>query len=90
MKITDSKPAEQVDIRLEFVKPFAGICPTQFTFKPEGDQTAVTWSVAAHHNFIEKGLCLIFGGQRMMGGLMDKGLAQMKAAVESKPSASVN
>ena len=35
MKITDSKPAEQVDLRLEFVKPFAGLCPTRFAFKPE-------------------------------------------------------
>ena len=59
-------------------------------FKPEGDQTSATWSVAAHHNFMEKALCLIFGGQRMMAGFMEKGLAQLKSVAESKPSASVN
>jgi hypothetical protein len=72
------------------VKPFAGTSTSDFTFKPEGDQTAVTWSVAAHHNFIEKALCLVMGGKTMMSDLMDKGLAQMKSVVESRPSASAN
>jgi polyketide cyclase/dehydrase/lipid transport protein len=90
MTLTESRPNELIKTRVDIVKPFAGSSTADFTFKPDGDQTAVTWSVAAHHNFLEKGLCLIFGGKRMMSGLMDKGLAQMKAAVESKPSASVN
>ena len=46
--------------------------------------------MAAHHNFMQKALCLIFGGKRMMADLMDKGLAQMKSVVESRPSASAN
>jgi hypothetical protein len=72
------------------VKPFKGSSTSEFTFKPEADQTSVTWSVAAHHNFLHKALCLVLGGKRMMGGLMEKGLAQMKSVVESKPSASLN
>ena len=90
MTLTESRPNELVKTRVDMVKPFAGTSTSDFTFKPEGDQTAVTWSVAAHHNFIEKALCLVMGGKTMMSDLMDKGLAQMKSVVESRPSASAN
>jgi carbon monoxide dehydrogenase subunit G len=90
MTLTESRPYELIKTRVDMVKPFAGSSTSDFTFKPEGDQTSVTWSMAAHHNFMQKALCLVFGGKRMMGDLMDKGLAQMKSVVESRPSASVN
>ena len=81
MTLTESRPYELIETRVEMVKPMKGSSTSEFTFKPEGDQTTVTWSVAAHHNFMEKALCLIFGGKRMMSDLMDKGLAQMKSVV---------
>lgn len=90
MTLTESRPNELVKARVDMVKPFAGSSTSEFTFKPEGDQTAVTWSVAAHHNFMQKALCLVMGGKTMMSDLMDKGLAQMKSVVESRPSASAN
>jgi uncharacterized protein YndB with AHSA1/START domain len=90
MTLTESRPNELVKTRVDMVKPFEGTSTSEFTFKPEGDKTAVTWSVAAHHNFIEKALCLVMGGKTMMSDLMEKGLAQMKSVVESRPSASVN
>lgn len=86
MTLTESRPSELVKTRVDMVKPFEGTSTSEFTFKPEGDQTAVTWSVAAHHNFIEKALCLVMGGKTMMSDLMEKGLAQMKSVVESKSS----
>jgi hypothetical protein len=71
------------------VKPFEGSSTSQFAFKPEGDQTAVTWSMESHHNFLAKAMCLVFNGKKMMTDAMDKGLTQMKTVVEgpSKPSA---
>ena len=86
MTLTESRPNELVKARVDMMKPFEGTSTSEFTFKPEGDQTAVTWSVAAHHNFIEKALCLVMGGKTMMSDLMEKGLAQMKSVVESKSS----
>lgn len=88
MTLTESRPNELVKTRVDMVKPFEGSSTSDFTFKPEGDQTSVTWSMAAHHNFMQKALCLVMGGKTMMSELMDKGLAQMKSAVESRPSAS--
>jgi uncharacterized protein YndB with AHSA1/START domain len=89
MTLTESQPNELVKIDVAMVKPMEGSSTTQFTFKPEGDQTAVTWSMAGHHNFLAKAMCLVMNGRKMMAGIMDKGLAQMKTVVEgpSKPSA---
>jgi len=39
---------------------------------------------------MQKALCLVMGGKTMMSELMEKGLAQMKSVVESRPSASAN
>ena len=42
MTITESRPSDLIRIRLEFLKPFAATNTTEFTFTPQGDQTAVT------------------------------------------------
>ena len=55
MTLTESQPNELVKINVDFVKPIEGSRASQFAFKPEGDQTAVTWSMSGHHNFIAKG-----------------------------------
>jgi hypothetical protein len=57
----------------------------EFTFKPEGDQTAVTWSMAGQNDFIAKAVCLSMNMDETVGGDFEKGLAQMKSAVEAAP-----
>jgi hypothetical protein len=47
MTIIGSRPSELIRIKLEFFKPFAGDSIAEFTFKREGNQTAVTWSMPA-------------------------------------------
>jgi uncharacterized protein YndB with AHSA1/START domain len=87
MTMTESRPNDLIRINLEFVKPFAGTSTAEFTFRPEGDQTAVTWSMAGKNNFIAKALSLFMSMDRMIGGQFEKGLAQMKATVEAAPKA---
>jgi len=82
MTLSESRPNELVKINVDIVKPMEGSNTTEFAFKPEGDQTAVTWSMSGHHNFIAKAMCLVMNGKKMMGGIMDKGLANMKSVVE--------
>jgi hypothetical protein len=55
MTLTESHPTDLVKVKVEFVKPFEGTNTTEFTFKPQGDQTAVTWSMAGHNNFVAQG-----------------------------------
>jgi hypothetical protein len=82
MTLSESRPNELVKINVDIVKPMEGSSTTEFAFKPEGDQTAVTWSMSGHHNFIAKAMCLVMNGKKMMAGIMDKGLANMKSVVE--------
>lgn len=84
MTITESRPGELIRIRLEFIKPFPSVCDTLFTFKPEGNQTAVTWTMNGTHNFMSKGMCLVMSMDKMIGGHFEQGLAKLKTVVEAK------
>jgi uncharacterized protein YndB with AHSA1/START domain len=85
MTITESRPSELIRIKMEFFKPFAGISTAEFTFKPEGNQTAVTWRMSGENNFMAKAIHLFMNMDKMIGGQFDKGLAQMKSIVEAAP-----
>ena len=52
-------------------------------FEPEGDRTAVTWSMVGHNHFTAKAVHLFMNMDRMIGGQFEKGLAQMKSVVEA-------
>lgn len=84
MTILDGRPGELIRIKLEFIKPFASTCITEFTFSGAANATTVTWIMKGENNFIEKGMCLFMGGMdKMIGSDFEKGLAQLKAEVES-------
>lgn len=83
MTITDSKPSELVKIKLEFVKPFAATNATNFTFAPQGNQTAVKWTMDGDNTFMGKAFGLFMNMDKMVGGDFEKGLAQMKAVAET-------
>jgi hypothetical protein len=85
MTVTESRPAEFVRIRLHFLKPFKATNTAEFSFKPEGDRTAVTWSMEGRKNFISKAVCMFMDMDKMVGGQFEQGLAQMKTIVESAP-----
>ena len=60
-----------------------GTSTTEFTFKPAGDQTAVTWTMTGHRNFVAKAVCLFMDIDKMVGGDFEKGLANLKSVVET-------
>jgi hypothetical protein len=86
MTITESRPSDLIVIKLEFFKPFAANSIAEFTFKPEGSQTAVTWSMTGENNFMAKAIHLFMSMDKMIGGQFDKGLASMKSVVELGPN----
>jgi hypothetical protein len=85
MTIIDSHPSDLIKIKLEFIKPFAATNATDFTFKPQGNQTAVTWTMSGDNNFIGKAFSLFMNMDKVVGGDFEKGLAQMKAVAEAAP-----
>lgn len=84
MSITESRPNDLIRIKLEFMRPFAGTNDVEFSFKPEGDQTVVTWTMTGKYSFIPKAVGLFMNMEKMLGGMFEQGLAQMKAVVEAK------
>ena len=85
MTITESRPSDLIRINLEFFKPFAGNSTAAFTFKPEGNQTVVTWTMTGENNFMAKAIHLFMNMDKMIGGQFEKGLAEMKSIVEAAP-----
>jgi len=83
MTIIESRPTELIKINLEFFKPFRATNAAEFTFKPEGNRTAVTWSMTGKNNWIAKAIQLFVSMDNMIGGQFEKGLASMKSVVET-------
>ncbi len=79
MVIVDSQPDQLVDIKVDFTKPFENTSNSTFAFKPQGEQTVVTWRTSGKQNFIEKAMCIAMNGKKMLGDEMDKGLANLGA-----------
>jgi uncharacterized protein YndB with AHSA1/START domain len=85
LTITESRPNDLIRMKLEFLKPFQATNTVEFTFKPQGDQTLVTWTMMGKNNFIAKVLHLFMDMDKMVGGDFEKGLAQIKSLVETAP-----
>ena len=90
MTITESRPTDLIGIKLEFVKPFACTNAVEFTFKPEGSNTNVTWAMSGENNFMGKAMGLFMNMDKMCGGMFEKGLASMKSVVESGSASQVS
>ena len=83
--IVESRPSDLIKFKLEMLKPFAATNAVEFSFKPEGNQTAVTWSMTGQNNFIAKAIGLFMDCEKMVGGQFEQGLAQLKSVVEAAP-----
>lgn len=84
MTIIESKPSELIRIQMDFLKPFAGTSLAEFSFKPQGDKTSVTWSMSGKNNFVGKAISLFCNMDKMIGDQFDKGLADLKTISEKR------
>lgn len=84
MEILESKPGETVKIKLEFFKPMADVCDTDFALKTEGNQTVVTWTMAGKKDYVSKAVCMFMNMDKMIGDDFEKGLASIKTIVETE------
>ncbi len=84
MTITDSRTNELVRFKLEFTAPMQAVNIAEFTFKPEGGQTLVTWSMSGTNGFMAKAFGLFVNCDKMVGGQFEKGLATLKSLAEGE------
>ncbi len=82
MTITESQPSGLIRFRLDFQKPMQATNTAEFTFRPEGGQTVVTWSMTGKSNFVGKIFGLFMDCEKMIGGQFEKGLASLKSLTE--------
>lgn len=78
--ITESRPNELIRIKLEYLRPFESTNTAEFTFKPEGDGTLVTWSLYGTNKFMAKAFGLVMDMDEMVGSQFEQGLASLGSA----------
>lgn len=84
MTILESKPNTLIRMKLEYLKPFEGTSEAEFAFKSENGQTVVSWSNSGKSSFIPRLICTFMNMDKMMGGMFEKGLLQLKAVSEGE------
>jgi hypothetical protein len=86
MTIVESKPNDVVRIRLEFIKPMAGVNDVEMKVEPKGDETQLTWTMAGKNGFMGKAIGLFMDCEKMCGDQFEIGLSNMRKIVEARPA----
>ena len=83
--IIESKPGELVRLRMDWRKPMEGTSTVDFTFKPKGDKTMVTWEMYGPNQYMGKLFSLFVNCDKMCGDQFEKGLANLGEAAAATP-----
>jgi uncharacterized protein YndB with AHSA1/START domain len=82
MEITDAKENSEVEIALEFLKPFKASNTTHFALEPGKGGTEVTWALTGKKTLMTRVMGIFKSMDAMMGPDFEKGLARLKTVVE--------
>jgi hypothetical protein len=88
IEITESVPYDRVRMKLDYLQPFEAHNSVEFTLDRQGATTLVTWSMQGTNNFMGKLMGLLFS-DRLIGGMFEKGLSNLKALAESAAPAAL-
>jgi uncharacterized protein YndB with AHSA1/START domain len=80
MTIVEATAPTKLDMRLEFLKPFAATNSATFDLTPQAEGTQVRWSMDGKQNFMSKAMCLVVDMDKEVGGDFEKGLAALDSA----------
>jgi hypothetical protein len=83
MEITGAKPGK-VDLDLDFTAPMKTQNRLTFDLQPNGEATAVTWSMSGSQKGIWKLIGKIYPMDKLVGKDFEKGLARLKGAAEAR------
>jgi hypothetical protein len=87
MTILESKPADSVVIKLEFIKPFEATNQAMFKLSPSDGGTRVTWTMDGRNNVMGKAFSLFVDMDSMVGKDFELGLANLNSAAQTQPKA---
>jgi hypothetical protein len=84
MLITGARPGQEVNIKLDVIKPFESSATTGFLFEPAAGATKVTWSMSGENNFVGKAFSLFMDMDAAIGKDFEKGLLALKTVSEAE------
>jgi hypothetical protein len=82
--ITESVPNELVRMRMDWKRPMEGTSTVDFTFKPQGDKTVVTWAMYGKNGFMGKLFSVFMDCDKMCGPQFERGLANLGRVAAEK------
>ncbi len=82
MEITRSVPSSNIELNLNFLKPFKASNVTEFKITPNGSMTTIHWEMRGHLNLMMKIMHMFMNMDSMVGKDFDAGLANLKSIVE--------
>lgn len=80
--IVESVPNQRVGIKLEYTKPMNMTQDSVYLVTSSGTQSVVTWKVQGQNGFMGRVMCVFMNMDKMVGGMFEKGLSNLKTLVE--------
>jgi hypothetical protein len=84
--IVESVPNQRVGIKLEYVKPMSMSQDSLYLVESSGNQAKVTWRVTGKNSFMGRLMCTFMDMDKVVGGMFEKGLSNLKRLVETQGS----
>lgn len=75
---------DRVTMRLDFARPFKATNLAEFTLRPEGNGTRVTWAMRGRANFVSKVMQVFMDFDAMIGNDFADGLANLRTLAERR------
>ena len=82
MEIVEAEAAKKLGIKIDFLKPFEAHNAVDFTLRPSGNATEVTWAMYGPATFMTKLIGVFMDMDAMVGRDFEAGLANLKAISE--------
>lgn len=80
--IIESVPEQRVAIKLEYTAPMQATQDAEYLIKSSGNQSVVVWTVRGKNTFPARIMCFFMNMDKMVGGMFEKGLANLKVLTE--------
>lgn len=82
LEIIEAVPPAKVVLTLDMIKPMQGHNIVEYSIKPNGSSTDVTWSMLGTNTYVGKIVCIFINVDKMVGTDFEAGLANLKTLVE--------
>jgi uncharacterized protein YndB with AHSA1/START domain len=82
IEIIEAVAPSTITMRLKMTKPFAADNRVEFTLRPEGTATDVTWAMSGRQPLLAKVMTLFVDCDRMVGREFEAGLGNLKSIAE--------